>query len=340
MAIEHYKGFNTYIIYEEETVFGTPAAPIAGNKIGKITSFSWNGTNNNFRFQSMGDGRNATSAIQGSFDVSGSIDFDVEDFTALQYAVGTIQGNGGVATPFELVEVDDIGYAGATEIPTLSLEVGSEGDANDDVMIFDGVVFNSLTIGASAGERMTASIDWIGRSLATSTALEVYTASTNKVFVFQDATVAVGSDVCSCTAFSFTINNNISTFREIGDRFIQQPVSGLRRYEFSITLKKKFDSTAGILSATELRDLFFGASAAPSDTGAVTAFTVSLDIAEGSGTAGERVVNIDLETCYFESWSEPISLDGGVIEVTVNGFGLNGLADAADNVPIRWYTIV
>ena len=54
---------------------------------------------------------------------------------------------------------------------------------------------------------------------------------------------------------------------------------------------------------------------------------------------GKQVVNIDLKDCYFDEWSNPISLDGGFIEITVNGFGLSGLADGSDKVPIRFYTI-
>lgn len=338
MAIEFYKGFDSYVIYGAETSYGAGGSPSASNKVGKVQSININMTNNFFRTQGMGDGRNATVAVLGALDVSGSIEWQVDDFTFMQYAIGVIAGAGAVADPYELQEAANIGYDSGN-IKTLALEIGSEGDSNDDVTTVTGVVLNTLTITATAGEVLTASCDFIGKTVATSTTLESYTAATTKPFVFQQGAVTVGTDTLQCTGFTWTLSNNIQTYRNLGDRTLAQPVMGVRRYDFSITVRKKYDSTASTLSATELRDYFFGASAAPATGGSVTAYAVSLDITEGAAN-GDRVVNIDLENCYFESWSEPIELEGGVIEVTVAGFGLAGLTDSSVKVPIRWYSIV
>ena len=338
-TINFFKGFDSYVVYGAETSFGAGATPAAGNRVGKVTNVSVNMNNNFFRTQGLGEGRNATGAFTGPFDVNGSIDWDVDDFTFMQYAIGTKTGTGVIADPWELKELDNIGYAGATEIPTIALEIGSEGGSVDHEITVDGVAINSLTLTASQGEVLKASCDWIGRNVTSSATIITYTTPTTDVFVFQQGSVVIGaSDVFQCTSFALTIANNIQTYRNLGSRLIAQPVTGLRKYDFTITFKFKGDTTASILSGTELLAYFFGAATTPSTLGTVTAYPVSLDITEGAAV-GDRVVNIDLQNCYFESWSQPVPLEGGVLEVTVNGFGLAGLIDEAVYVPIRWYAI-
>lgn len=337
MAIAYHTTHSSYIVYAEETAYGSGGTPAAGNRVGKVSNISINMSNNFFRTQGLGEGRNITGSFTGPFDISGSIDWDVDDFIFMQYAIGTLSGTGVVADPYQLDEADNIGYL-ATDIPSIRLEIGTEAGTTDDTTDITGVVINNLTLTATQGETLKASCDFIGQSAATGTSIVTYTTPTTEVFVFQQGAVTVGTDTLHCTSFALTIANNIQTFRQLGSRLIQQPVTGLRRYDFTITMRKKLDSTASILSPLELRDLFFGASAAPATAGTVTAYAVSLDITEGA-VAGDRVCNIDLENCYFESWSEPIPLEGGFIEVTVTGFGQAGLTDGSDKVPIRWYTI-
>ena len=340
MTIEYYKGFDTYIIYGEEAVYGTPVAPTTTNFIGQITSFNLNMANNSFRTQGIGDGRNATGTFLGPFDVNGSVEFNITDPTALQYAIGTVAGAGTVASPYEISEAENIGFD-AANIPSLTLEVGSEGDTVDNEVTISGVVVNSLTITAAQGEILTASMDWIGQTVLSSATLQSVTAGTARPFVFHDATATIGSDAVQVTNFTATISNNIQTYRELGSRLITQPATGLRRYDFTMTMRKKSDDTASTISTIEVRELFFGAASAlaPSSGYANASNTVSLNINEGTGVATDRVLNIDLANVHFDSWSEPITLDGGVIEVTATGTAQSGLADGAINVPIRWYAI-
>lgn len=341
MAIEYYKGFDTYVIYGEEAVYGTPVVPATTAFIGQITSFNLNMSNNSFRTQGLGDGRNATGTFLGPFDVSGSVEFNITDLTALQYAIGTLAGAGTIASPYEISEAENIGFD-AANIPSLTFEVGSEGDTVDDEITVSGVVINSLTITATQGEIITASMDWLGQTVLASTSLQVVTAGTAAPLMFHDATVSVGADVAEVTSFSLTIANNIQSYRNLGSRLITQPATGIRRYDFTMTMKKKVDSTASILSAVEARGMFLGAATttlAPSSDTTNLGATVSLDINEGTGVAPDRVINIDLANAHFDTWSEPVTLDGGIIEITVTGTAQAGLADGAITVPIRWYAI-
>jgi len=340
MTVEYFKGFDTYIIYGEEATYGTPVVPATTAFIGQITSFNLNMSNNSFRTQGLGDGRNATGTFLGPFDVNGTTEFNITDPTALQYAIGTLTGTGVIADPYQIEEAENIGFD-AANIPSLTLEVGSEGDTTDNEITISGVVINSLTISATQGEIITASIDWVGQTVVTSTSLQSVSAGTARPLMFHDATCTVGTDTVQVTAFNVTISNNIQTYRELGSRLITQPSTGLRRYDFTMTLRKKRDSTASTLGGIEARELFFGAAAdtAPSAGYSNASNTISLDINEGTGASTDRVINIDLANGHFDSWSEPITLDGGVIEITVTGTAESGLADGAVNVPIRWYAI-
>lgn len=120
-------------------------------------------------------------------------------------------------------------------------------------------------------------------------------------------------------------------------------VAGTRRYEFSITMKLHKDS-ASVIDGLEARSVVFDGTTSgttPTTSAENTAVAMSLDLVEGAAS-GDRVVNFDLENCYFENISEPVQIgdaDAGVIEITITGFGLAGLTDGSNKVPVRWYTI-
>jgi len=309
--------------------------------VGLIQNFTLNMANNSVRTQGLGEGRNATNVVLGGFDVNGSIDFQVNDFTFMKYAIGEIQGAGSAADPYEIVELENIGYAGATEIPTLAFEIGSEGGSNDYTRTVTGITLNTLTINANQGEVLNATVDWIGKTVSTGTSLTTYTPGAEKPFVFQEGSVTVNGDALfACTSFTFSLNNNVQTFRALGDRDLQQPVTGLRTYDLTMVIRMNYNDAGSTMSGIELRELFFGSigASSPDTGGQADQVPISLDISEGAST-GDRVVNIDLENCYIDTDSEPIALDGGVIEYTVNVIAQSGLTDSTDKVPIRFYTV-
>lgn len=341
MAISYYKGPDTYIIYGAETIYGDGGTPTGTNRIGKVQSVNVSMTNNNQRYQGMGNGRNANGAVLGIFDITATADIQVDEdaLKFMQYFVGEVQGAGTVASPYELVELDNYGQTAATHIQSLGMQIGSEGDANDNTWDLKGVQGNTLTLNMNQGEIMTATYDFIVQTMESGTTLTAYTPDITKPFTFQSGAVTINSEAFDCMSFSMTLTNTAQIHRNLGSRLIVQPVTGVRRYDFTLTFKFKFDSTAATLSGTELLAYFFGAATAPLDGAAATAYDMNVSVNEGA-VADDRVIDIDLNNCYFESWSQPMPLEGGVFEVTVNGFGLNGEADGADLVPIRWYTIV
>ena len=342
MAQSVYTGVASYLIYAEDSAWGSAGTPTGSDYVDQVTSFSASVTNNIIRTQGFGTGRNATSAVNGILDVSGSIEWELTDPAFLQYCfIGSLAGSGTAADPYEIQEVNQIGYA-AGQVNTLTLEVGHEGGSNDDTMTYDGVVINSFSLNVNVGEVAKCSADWIARTVNSSTSVETYSGPSNSPLTFVDGALTVGSDtVGNVQSFSLTCANNIQTFRGIGSRLIAQPVAGIRRYDFSMTLKLDYNDTASVLSGLEARGIVFNGTptgTTPLDDSQNTAVAVSIDLVEGA-VAGDRVVNFDFENCYFESYTEPLTLEDGFIEITINGFAMSGRTDGAAKGPCRFYTV-
>ena len=326
MAATIYKGLDSYIIFAEDTAFGTPGPPAANATLGIVQSFTGTITNNMMRVQGLGVSRNAIDSVNGGLDVTGSMEWQLQVFTPLQYMIGgELTGD---ETDGSVAEVNSMGYA-ASECPTLTLEVGSEGGSNDDVMTYDGIIVNTFNMTATQGEIVVCTADWIGRQATSSTSIETYVASSARPFTFVDGAVSIGSDAVSeVVSFALTCANNVFTYRALGSRLIQAPVYGIRRYDFTITMKKTYDAGANILSGTEMRSLVMdGATGTEcADTAAwASVGNVKLVLSEGA-VAGDRTLTAELTECKIESWSAPIDLGGGVVEITAAGFGLAGAA--------------
>jgi hypothetical protein len=339
MAESIFTGIGTYAIAVPDTAFGTAGTPTGADYIDKVTAFNWAINDNMSRNQGIGEGRNATSATLGVCDVTGSVDWELTDPDFLKYCfIGTRAGSGTTADPYELTEVDCFGYT-ATTVPTLTIETGSKGcdGTNHDVMTFDGCVFNTTTISGNVGEKILVTGDWTGRYGQSSTAIETYTAPTNRPFTWVDGEVKTNSDVIAeLQGFSLTVANNNLFNRTMGSRYITMPVAGVRRYDMSFTIRFSYNNGSNILSGQEFRGLFFNGTTtgtAPTDGAEKTAVPLTFTLSEGA-TTGDRNCIFQFEDFYVNDMSVPITVDGGKIEVTFNGFALAGLT----NKPITWWT--
>lgn len=342
MAVGFYTGLETYVVFAEDTAFGTAGTPTGADYVDKLSSFSYTITNNMNRSHGIGEGRNATVATNGVLNCTGAMEWELTDPDFLQYCfVANRSGAGTAGDPYELQEVNAVGYA-AGEMNTLTLEAGSNAGSNDDEITFDGVVINNCTITANVGDTVKASADWTGRTGTSSSTILTYTAPANRPFTFVDGAVTVGSDtVGALTNITLTVANNMFVYHAIGSRLIVQPVAGIRRYDFTLTMKLHFNDTASVLSGLEARGIVFSglpAATTPLDGAQNTGVALSLNLVEGAAS-NDRVVNFDFENAYFESYSNPIELENGVTEITINGFALAGLSDGAVKVPCRWWTI-
>lgn len=339
MAETYYKGPSTYVIYGEETAYGTGATPSSANNLGKITSITITVDNNQVLTHGLGDGSNATNVVQGGLDVTGTVEFEVNNFDFMQYGIGIRQGSGTVSDEFELAERDVIGFA-ADQTPSIELEVGAEGAGAgaDDTWNITGVVFTTMTINFAENEIVTATVEFLGRTFTKGTSLTAVTIDTKRVLVFHDTAIQRDSTQWfGFTAFSVTINANPFSFRDLADqsRFIAKPARGIRRYEWSMTLKKA-ENTSLEDYKKAIQDLMSGATA-PTETAVPTFFTLKA-VGDQRFGSGAFHFEIALENCTQNNIDESIEVEEGITEPTFTGTALAGLTDGSDKVPIRYFT--
>jgi hypothetical protein len=327
-----YKGYNTNVRYVAETSFGTGG--VIGTAIGgKVTSFNPTLNNNLKRTQGLGEGRNATVTQYGNLDATGTIEYEVADFTFLQFLIGAMSGSGTIGSPYVLTESENIDYS---TMSTFKMEVTSEDAVTDDSDVYTGCHLTEGNISANEGEIMKGTANWVAKTVTSSTAGTVaYSPSTIKPWMFWQGTLKYGaapSAVAKVTSFSLTVNNNSQIYRALGSRLIQQPEFGIRTYDFTITVKMS-DAIA-----TTMRDDFYGQVNTPIDNPAssnpITGRKLQLDLTEGAGS-GARQGTIYLDEVNFNDIAKPVTLGEGIVEVTINGY-----ARKAGNTakPFSWYT--
>ena len=317
----------SYIGYGAETSFGAGATPTTAIQ-GKVTNFTPNFNNNMIVSRGVGDGRNVTSYVYGNFSANGSVAWEPTDngFDFLVHSIGTRSGAGTSGDPYLLNEADTVVYSG-TGIKSCAMAYNT--DASSDVEgTVTGVLINDFTVNFAVGAKVTATANWIGKTVTFDTSPGSITADTGNPWVGQQATLKWGSTPTAETRVqnaSITMSNNWVETRSLGSRFTTEPAPGERRYNFTVTTKLNSSQL------TTMRDDFLGQANSPvSGTGtAVTNLELKLELASGSKGA-----YIWLDKCQLFTMSDPIPLGGGWREVTFTGEAQEGKS----NAPIAWWT--
>ena len=329
-----FHGYNTNIRYIAETSYGSGGS--IGTAIGgKVINFSPSINNNLQRTQGLGEGRNQTQNIYGAFDCSGTIEWEMSDFTFLQFAVGPITGAGSTASHYVLTEANLFDYS-TPDLETFKMEVTSEEGAADDSDVYTGCHITEFSISANEGEKIKCSANWVAQKPTSSTSgTAAYSPDTQDVWTFWQGTLKYNSTpdaVVKVTSFSVTMNNNSQVYRSLGSRFINQPELGVRTYDFTITVKMS-DTIA-----TEFRDDMYGQANSPIDGAAVSEYVdgqkLELLLSEGSA-GGDRNATIFLLNAAVNEISKPVSLGEGIVEVTINGYAKSA---GNSNKLLDWFT--
>lgn len=334
MAKEFYDGKDTYIIWGQESSYGVGSVSNT-QRVSKLQDVSLTMNNNFLISQGVGEGANATSANLGNFDVTGSLNTKPTEFHFLTFGSGSVSGAGSTADPYKIISADNVGYSGTFQ-RTGVFELGSKAQSNHSTQTMGGVTFNTWTVAGNQGEELTLSADFTAGSVASSTSLSSVSGDGRQTFTFTSGSVGWSGDVVNCTAFSLTSNWASNYPREVFDRFGKQPTKGVRRYNWTLTLNKQFDNTAGFLDSQELLDEFFGASNGPASSGTVSGRELSIHVRDGT-PSGSKNLLLQFENSYFNDVAQNPSLEGGLVSVTVNGFSLAGKTESGDNVAIKWW---
>ena len=327
------------VMYGTESVYGTAVA--ATTAIGKVTNFTVNESQGVIPLRGLGEGRNVNQWNYGNYDVSGTLSWEVHDFTFLQYGIGPLSG-GGVndGDPKILTEAGEYG-TGGSDINSFTMVVNDEDSSADQEDTYTGCILGEVTLQGSEGGRVIASAVWTGQKSSKDTAIaNAYTKVTiNPYLVSQTSSIKWGaspSALAKIVSWSVTIKNNPNIFRkgvgETDQRFIDQPVAGFRDYLFTVTLRE----SQAILATLESNFLNDGSEPyTPTDAVASASPTASLELeiifGEGVG-AGDRKATIGLDEATLFEQNRTVNLGGGIVQKTYNG----GAKEGKSNIPFTW----
>lgn len=183
------KGFRTQAAYYLETDYGTPligtSAVLCRRISGNVKNVNWQSRQQIIQTGNVGEGRNYTQQLFGTFDVNGSVNFEVATFDFLRFAMGDIAklaGGGTTETSpkfivqAELSGTDSTGYetldANTDAYTTIRLRPFSlllyddeAGAGADGLDLVTGCMLNNFTLTASAGTPLQCSANFVGKNV-------------------------------------------------------------------------------------------------------------------------------------------------------------------------------
>lgn len=334
-----YRGFKTFVQFDEETAYGTGATPATAIQ-GRIQSVTINQSNNLIRTCGLGEGRNETFVGWGNFEGTWSMEYDIASFSFLQFLVGAQGGSGTAAAPYYLEEKDYVDYTagGQYGIKSFGMQIGTEDGAGvDDVDTLSGCIINTCGLTLNVGEALKCTLEGFYRTIASSTSATAFTPNTTKPWIFSQGTFNWnGAPVARITSATININNNYDpeVGRQIGSRFVEAAEPGLRKYDWTITVKMT-DTIA-----TTLRNHFYGqvnSMHSGIKRSEPTFYALVFALSEGVAS-GDRNAQILLTDCAINDISKPINIGENIIELTINGTAKTGTPDTV-NKPIKWWTV-
>lgn len=294
-------GVNSYLIYGEETTYGT-AATLNKSFAGLITSFSPSSKNNLSKLRGFQDGtnngRDVSHVLAQKFESSLSLEITPLSWAWLEYVLGSVSGAGTVASPFV--------YVGANT-PT-SISIGNEYNnvTTDRETTYLGCVINSVTIKAAVGEVATVSMEILAADLDKDSTLTAnVTLPSLNPFSFSGATLEIpnASAVANIIdSVEITITNNVEIKYGLGSRVGQKPNFKERDYSVKFTVKYLDES---------LVEKFLGASSGPLATGTPAA---DATLAVRFENAANHYVDFIFASGYIEDFAEGNSLNEMITE--------------------------
>ncbi len=323
-----YKGYNTVVLYQDETSYGTTGTGSANVIKGRLQSVNIEKSNSTIRLAGLGEGRNQEFHGYGNFEGTWSMDFHPADFEFLKYGIGTKSGDGNTLSPYIIEET--------TDLDSTTLTINSL-DTVSDKETLTGCMINTIGIDLNLGQPVSVSLEGFYQKPTNATTTTSFTKDTTKPWIFSQGTFKWNdSAVARVQSISIKINNqyNPDDGRQIGSRFIEDVAPGIRTYDWTAVVKMT-DTIA-----TTLRDHFYGTTNTP-NTGVADAeptfYDLKLELSEGSAS-GDRNAVISIEDASIIDISKPITISDNVVELTINGTAKRGETSSTKNIPIKWWT--
>lgn len=314
MANFLYSGAQTVALLGKETTFNTAVTPTL--KLGGLMpTVNMSEKNGLMRSNSIGS-RSTGSVVAGMYDITGSIDMDLQSGRLIAHALGT----SAAPTTVTGDSTHTIAVADVLSPFTLGL---SHNSTNSVVRTYSGCMVNGFRVSGDLSSPLKASFDILaaGVSVNTSGGL-TYAGYTDTVQAPQFGTLALyGATVAQVQSLEFSMTNNLSYGHAIGHRTAQAPVHGVRQLDIKATMN--FESAEGL---TDYKNFLAGttppyvssATDAKDVTGGAATITYTNGVPNGSG---ERRFLISLASAGFkiDEYSINTPVDG-VVTSDISGF--------------------
>ncbi len=222
-------GASSYILYGEETTFGTPVTPT--KHFGIDTNFEASFKNNTKAHKgfkgSATSGRDTQAYTFGKAELDLTVDFDLTDDGIFKSILGTYTS----ATKT---------YSGADTLPSITITHSIDNETTDRCETYAGCVVDSATIKGAEGEPITCSLSLKSANYKTSTTLTTNTALSGIApYTFCEAIFELPSGTAITNIindFDLTISNNV-TLHYGTSRKAVAPTFGARDYSLKLSTK-------------------------------------------------------------------------------------------------------
>lgn len=253
---------------------------------------------------------------QGPRSVTGTIDYNVQNFRLPFFAIGsTHDATSGANVTHTATQIEtssrQSGFTSGTLNPMFSFTIEdskqSVGTGRNFVRTARGCIPNSITISASQGEKITASIEYMGQTLIVSSGTTTsLTEDTKKPYLWSSARLTLaGSNIQTAKEVTLELNNNLEGPHYLnGSRDISVPFPNNRETTLSVTLD--LDGT----DADFMYNNLFKNN---------NIFNTVLDFNQDSTTGSQHAI-FTMSGCYITSFENPSTNEGTTessIEVAV-----------------------
>ncbi|MFZ5988882.1 MAG: phage tail tube protein [Bacillota bacterium] len=288
-------GVNTYVLYGDESTYGT--AGTVDTHFGLIQSFTPSQKNNLIKHRgfvnSASGGRDIARVSAGKYEAALSLEFQPIIWTWLEYVLGSRSGSGTIASPYI--------YLGSNQPTSMTIAHEIDNVTTDREEAFLGCIVNSCTIKASVGEPVSVSLDILSADMDKDATITANVAlSTLNPFTFVSGSIEIPNGVAISNiidSIEITINNNAEIAYSVGSRIGKKPIFKARDYTVKFTLKYLDDTFI---------EKFLGSASGPTVTATPTEdATIALKFENNNA----HYVDMVFYSCRIDEFADPANLN-------------------------------
>lgn len=299
----HYQmtGKHSHALFKKETTWGTAVVP--DTDFGLVQNVTHSGDNGLIRAHGLSTTQ--TQIIEaGNFNASGTLEFIMQHGRILELLVGSPSAEAQTSSDYKhSFNTHD------SLLDSFSLDASSSSTA-DVKNIYAGCLFNTGTISLENGGLLMFRGDWVAKTLANTTSASTAVVDNLRPLTAFQASLSAGADGSEATVVNvqrceFTVNNTVERVYGYGSRL---PTFGTNNNQ-----ELSFRFTAGFGDSVE-HELFLGGTA-PVGTSTPTLPSAVFNVNNGVSLGSGRLeLNIDCNSCRFQSFSRPVAINGMIYQ--------------------------